>query len=159
MWIWILNELSFVKNYFKRLFNKLSVNYFYLLNEWTKVSILSDGNKVDTVLLMGHAIRSDSLIQLFWQFQVVFDLECKNSSDMQQEKIAFKHLTQIGTFTIMKYFICLILYMKQANCLKSYYKISDQWMRIPIKRFDERRQWPGVERRGGLSWDGSGRRR
>ena len=33
---------------------------------------------------------------------------------MQQEKIAFKHLTQIGTFTIMKYFICLILYMKQA---------------------------------------------
>ena len=106
MWIWILNELSFVKNYFKRLFNKLSVNYFYLLNEWTKVSILSDGNKVDTVLLMGHAIRSDSLIQLFWQFQVVFDLECKNSSDMQQEKIAFKHLTQIGTFTIMKYTGC-----------------------------------------------------
>ena len=71
-------------------------------------------NKVDTVLLMSHAIHSDSFIQLFWQFQVVFDLKCKNSSDMQQEKIAFKHLTQIDTFTIMKYFICLILYMKQA---------------------------------------------
>ena len=33
---------------------------------------------------------------------------------MQQEKIAFKHLTQIDTFMIVKYFICLILYMKQA---------------------------------------------